>query len=69
MLIGSLWYLVFGPHDRDAIIRVQVVNTNTGGVTEYEARRGSIETGRFVTVDGRQIRIAAIERLVIPASD
>ncbi len=65
MLIGSLAYLV-RDWDRDReIIPVQVVNANTGEVTRYEARRGSVDGRRFVTSDGREIRIADIERLVM----
>jgi hypothetical protein len=67
MLIGSLAYLV-RDWDRDReIIPIQVVNANTGEVTRYEARRGSVDGGRFVTSDGREIRIADIERLIIEA--
>jgi hypothetical protein len=65
MLIGSLAYLV-RDWDRDReIIPVQVVNANTGEVTRYEARRGSVDGRRFVTADGREIRIADIERLIV----
>ncbi|SDW33962.1 hypothetical protein SAMN05421783_10395 [Thiocapsa roseopersicina] len=65
MLIGSLSLLV-RDWDRDReIIPVQVVNANTGEVTHYEVRRGSVDGRRFVTSDGREIRIADVERLVM----
>ncbi len=65
MLIGSLTYLV-KDWDRDSeIIRVQVVNANSGAVTEYDARRGSLDGRRFVTSDGREVRIAEVERLIV----
>jgi hypothetical protein len=65
MLIGSLAYLV-RDWDRDReIIPVQVVNANTGEVTRYEVLRGSVDGGRFLTSDGREIRIADIERLIM----
>jgi hypothetical protein len=65
MLIGSLSMLVRG-WDRDReIIPVQVINSNTGDVTRYQIRRGSVDGRRFVTADGREIRIADVERLVM----
>ena len=65
MLIGSLTYLV-RDWDRDReIIPVQVVNANTGEVTRYEVLRGSVDGRRFLTSDGREIRIADIERLIM----
>jgi hypothetical protein len=67
MLIGSLAYLV-RDWDRDReIIAVQVVNANTGEVTRYEVLRGSVDGRRFLTSDGREIRIADVERLVMDA--
>jgi hypothetical protein len=65
MLIGSVAYLV-RDWDRDReIIPVQVVNANTGEVTRYEVLRGSVDGRRFLTADGREIRIADIERLIM----
>ncbi len=65
MLLGSLTYLV-KDWDRDrAIIRVQVINANTGAVTEYAVRRGSLDGRRFITSDGREVRIAEVERLIV----
>ncbi|NCC27054.1 MAG: hypothetical protein EOM22_02595 [Gammaproteobacteria bacterium] len=65
MVIGSLSMLV-RDWDRDReIIPVQVINANTGDVTHYRVRRGSVDGNRFVTADGREIRIADVERLVM----
>jgi hypothetical protein len=66
MVIGSLTYLVKG-WDRDQeIVPIQVVNVNTGAVTNYEARRGSLNGRRFVTSDGREVYVAEVERLIVP---
>ncbi|MBK1644491.1 hypothetical protein CKO25_07450 [Thiocapsa imhoffii] len=68
MLIGSLTHLIRG-WDRDQLpVTVQVLNTHTGAITEYEARRGSVEGRRFTTLDGRTIYLAEIERLVTEAT-
>lgn len=65
MLLGSILYIVRDWGDEATPVMVQVVNANTGLVTEYEARRGSLEGRRFVTTDGREIRLAEVERLVV----
>lgn len=65
MLIGSLTYLVKDWDREREIIRVQVVNANTGAVTEYDARRGSLDGRRFITSDGLEVRIAEVERLIV----
>ncbi len=50
--------------DRE-LVTVQVVNANTGLVTLYQARHGSVEGRQFRTVDGREIRMADVERMII----
>lgn len=65
MLIGSLSLLVRDWDRNREIIPVQVVNANTGEITRYEVRRGSVDGRRFMTADGREIRIADVERLVM----
>jgi hypothetical protein len=65
MLFGSGVYL-FQSWDREhQVVEVQVVNPYNGDVQRYEARRGDIEGRTFRTLDGRLIRIAEMERLVI----
>lgn len=65
MLIGSIGYLVTGLRGDQDLVRVQVINANTGLVTEYLAPSRSIEGRRFLTSDGREVRLADVERLVI----
>jgi hypothetical protein len=68
MLVGSATYLARDLGRDRQTIRVEVVNAHTGAVTEYEARRGSVDGRRFVTPDGREVRLADVERLVIDES-
>jgi hypothetical protein len=65
MLLGSMTYLVRDWGRDQELIRVQVINANSGSVTEYEVRRGSVDGRRFVTSGGREVRLADVERLVI----
>ena len=46
-------------------ILVQVVNANTGAITSYLSHRGDVDGRRFVTLDGREIRLADVERMII----
>lgn len=65
MLTGSGWYLYRGWETGNEIVRVQVVNANTGVITPYEARRRDIEGRVIRTLDGREIRLADVERMIL----
>jgi uncharacterized protein YigE (DUF2233 family) len=56
-------------HQADEVLTVQVVNANTGQVTLYQARRGSLDGRQFRTVDGREIRMADVERMIILSAE
>ena len=65
MLSGSaIVFFLDWRKDREVVL-VQVVNANTGAITEYRARRGGMEGRRFVTLDGREIRMADVERMIV----
>lgn len=65
MVVGSALYLLQGwLHDQETI-QVQVINANTGAITLYQSRRGSVDGRRFRTLDGREIRLADVERMII----
>jgi hypothetical protein len=65
MVFGTGFYLFQSWDRRHQVVEVQVVNPYNGDVQRYEARRGDIEGRTFRTLDGRLIRIAEMERLVI----
>ena len=65
MLSGSGWYLWRDWEYEHRVLEVQVVNAATGAIVPYRARRKDIE-GRIVrTLDGREIRLADVERMVL----
>lgn len=47
------------------VVEVKVINTYTGQVTVYFARQGDLSNNHFVTLDGRTITLATIERLEV----
>lgn len=65
MLLGTGVYLVQGWQRDREVLRVQVVNTYTGKEASYLARRGEINARSFVTLDGRLVQIAEMERLIL----
>lgn len=69
MLLGLAlqWFELW--RQAEEIITVQIVNANTGAVTSYEARRGDIEGRRIRTLDGKEIRLADVERMIILPPD
>jgi len=65
MVVGSGFYVFQKWEHRREVLAVQVVDPATGRTQTYEARRGDIEGRSFTTLDGRRIRIADMERLVL----
>jgi hypothetical protein len=65
MVGGSLWWLYLDWEHGQGVVGVQVINVNTGAIARYEARRSAIEGRRFTTLDGRQVTLAEVERLVL----
>ncbi|MCK7582872.1 MAG: hypothetical protein MZV65_49825 [Chromatiales bacterium] len=65
MAVGSALYLANRWFEDQEIVQVQVINANTGRITLYESRRGSVEGRQFQTLDGRTIRLADVERMII----
>ncbi len=64
MLVGSAVYLFQGWQREREIVQLQVVNVYSGEVEHYDARRGDIDQRSFVTLDGRRVQIAEMERLI-----
>lgn len=65
MGLGVMAQLVLNWQHGREMIAVQVVNANTGQLTLYQVERGSIEGRHFRTADGREIRMAEVERMII----
>lgn len=64
MLLGTVLYLFQDWQQAREIVQLQVVNVYTGEVEHYQAQRSDIAQRSFVTLDGRRIRIAEMERLI-----
>jgi hypothetical protein len=64
MLAGTGFYLFQGWTASREVVQLEVVNVYNGQVERYQALRGQIEQRSFVTLDGRRIQIAEMERLI-----
>ncbi|MCF8003480.1 MAG: hypothetical protein K9L32_04610 [Chromatiaceae bacterium] len=64
MLVGTALYLFQDWQHAREIVQLQVVNVYSGQVERYEAQRSEISQRSFVTLDGRRIQIAEMERLI-----
>ena len=65
MVAGSLMWLYLEWEQGREIVAVQVINANTGSVTDYRARRQDVEGRHFITLDGRRVTLADVERMVL----
>jgi hypothetical protein len=70
MLIGTLAWLILDWETGRQVVIVRVINSDTGSTTLYRARRSDVSDGRrfFTTIDGRQILLANVERMVVEES-
>lgn len=65
MLAGSAVYLFQDWRHGREIVRVEVVNPATGGSERYRVRRADVGERGFVTLEGRRVRIAETERMIV----
>ena len=65
MLLGTGGYFYRGWAYGNQIVEVQVINAATGAVTPYQARRRDVDGRGFRTLDGREVRLADVERMVL----
>lgn len=49
------------------VVTVQVINTQSGTQTNYQARRDDIGSSSFTTLEGRTVFVAGIERIEVIA--
>lgn len=60
MIAVELW-------DRNTVVTVHVINTQSGERISYQAYREDIQNVSFTTVEGRKVFTAGIERIEIEA--
>jgi hypothetical protein len=63
MAAGSLLWLYLDYEAGREVVTVRIINANTGDVTTYQARRADVRGRRFVTLDGRPVTLADVDRM------
>ena len=65
VIAGIMLYLRVD--ERNAVVTVHVVNTQSGETKSYRVRKNEIRRDGFTTLDGTQVFTAGVERLEIEA--
>jgi Ni,Fe-hydrogenase I cytochrome b subunit len=55
--------------DRNAVVTVHVINSQSGAVKSYRAQKSAIRGDGFTTLEGVQVFVAGIERIEIEAPE
>lgn len=63
MVAGSLLWLYLDYAAGREVVTVRIINATTGSVTTYQARRVDVEDRRFITLDGRPVTLADVDRM------
>ena len=63
MLVGVGFFLYSQWQDSYQIVTVHVIDTRTGKEVTYEAYKGDVANRSFMTVSGRQVNLAEVERM------
>jgi hypothetical protein len=68
MLVGAGFFIYLEWQDSYQVVGVRVIDSRTGNTVSYRARRGDIDGRTFLTLDGREITLADVERMELGAS-
>lgn len=67
MVLAAVIMIAIELQDKNALVTVHVINTQSGERISYQARREDVEQNSFTTVSGRKIFTAGVERIEIEA--
>ncbi len=67
LILGAGFYLYHSWQDNYQVVRVEVVDSRTGNRVAYQAYKGDLDGRSFLTIEGRQVTLAEVERLEIAA--
>lgn len=67
MVAGSLLWLYLDYETGQEVVTIRVINANTGQVTTYQARRADVAGRGFITLDGRPVTLADVDRMELGA--
>lgn len=65
MIIAAVTMMVVELWDKNTLVTVHVINTQSGERISYQARREDVQGNSFTTVEGRKVFTAGVERIEI----
>lgn len=63
MLAGALYFVYLEWRDSYQIVTVRIIDTRSGNTVNYEAYRGDVAERSLLTLDGRMVSLAEVERM------
>jgi hypothetical protein len=63
------WYIYQDWSEAKIMVRIRVINAETGQVVLYDAPKGLVFGRSFTTADGRQVTLADVERMEVQPVD
>lgn len=69
MVLAALAMIVVETMDRNTLVTVHVINTQSGERISYQARREDVQQNSFTTIEGRRIFTAGVERIEIESPE
>ncbi|MBF0370107.1 MAG: hypothetical protein HQL52_11690 [Magnetococcales bacterium] len=68
VVLVTAWLVYDGWREERQVVIIRVVNTQTGIAASYRSRQGDVHLRTFLTLDGRRVTLADVERMeVAPA--
>ena len=68
MVVAASVMIYLELDQQNAVVTVNVVNTQSGGKKTYRVKKSEIHDKGFTTVDGTQVFVAEIERIEVEAA-
>jgi hypothetical protein len=69
MVISAIGMFIFKLGDDYATVQVHVINTQTGQMSTYQAKQKDIKSKSFITLEGRKVFVADVERIEVEAQE
>ncbi len=63
MVLGMALFAYREWEDASRIVNIRVINARTGDTVTYQAHKRDVEGRRFMTLDGRLVTLAEVERM------
>jgi len=63
MLAAALCFVYLEWEDSYQVVTVRVIDTRSGNIVNYEAYRGDVAERSLLTLDGRMVSLAEVERM------